>query len=396
MKSILRTLLQIFLVVVVLTAGVFATIKLVKSKKAPETIPPKVVAPLVQAQKVFAGNSQVTVTGDGTVRSKSIVKIVPQVAGCVIDCHPNFVTGGFFKADEPLVTIDPRDYEAMVESAEASVAAAQVTVERELAEAVVAKREWDQLHPDETPSPLVLRQPQVRQAKAQLKAANAQLQTAKLNLERTVISMPFDGRIIEETIDAGQYLTPGQPVATVYGIDTVEIMVPLRDSKLAWFDVPLTSDTTNSPSTSATVIAKFAGKTYTWTGTVVRTESRIDPVTRVVNVVVEVLDPFVTKDDRPPLTPGMFVDIQIKGKTLQNVIKVPRTALHQGKYLWTANDNQLHIKTVEIARLNEDFAFIVSGINDGDVVITDSLDSVTENMVIRVKLPETQTVQEAK
>ena len=395
MNSVIKTLIQIFLVVVVLASGTLVAVKLIKSKKAPAQRQVKVVAPLVKAEKVSASDIQVMVTGDGTVRSRSVVKVVPQVAGRIIACHPNFVNGGFFKANEPLITIDPRDYEAIVESAEASVAGAQVALDRELAEAAVAKKEWDQLHPNETASPLVLRQPQVRQATAQLKAANAQLQTAKLNLERTVISMPFDGRIVEETIDAGQYLTPGQPVATVYGTKAVEIMVPLKDSELAWFDVPLTSDST-SPLTQATVTAKFAGQTHTWNGTVVRTEARIDPISRMVNVVLEVNDPFVTKDNSPPLTPGMFVDILIAGRQLKNVIQVPRTAIHQGKYLWVANGERLHIKEVGIARFNENFAFISSGINEGDIVITDSLDTVTDNMGIRILLPETQTDQEAK
>ena len=386
-----KVLIQIILVIVVMAAGVLIAKKLIASKKKPETKDTKVAAPLVNAQTVASEDVEVSIFGDGTVRSKAIVKVVPQVTGSIIECHPNLVNGGFFRANEPLITIDPRDYQFAVESAEATVANAEVTLEKELAEATIARQEWQQLHPGEKPaSSLVLREPQVRQAKAQLRAANAQLETAKLNLERTRISVPFDGCISEESVDIGQYLSPGQIVATVYGTDTVEITVPLEDKELAWFDVPdsFAVGYDSSKGSKAVVTADFAGGKHKWVGQVVRTAGQIDPTSRMVKVVVEVQKPFERSNGRPPLVPGMFVQIEIKGRTLEDVIKVPRTALHERTKLWVANGSKLHIRGVEIVRLDEYFAYIAAGINDGEVVITDSLDAVTDGMEIRTQLAE--------
>ena len=50
--------------------------------------------------------------------------------------------------------------------------------------------------------------------------------------------MPFAGRVQEESVDLGQYLMSGQAVATVYGTDVVEIVVPLEDRDLQWFSIP--------------------------------------------------------------------------------------------------------------------------------------------------------------
>ena len=386
----------VFAVIILAIAAQF-TLWLIDSKKKPDKKPRNTLAPLVTGQTVYAEDVQVTVYGYGTVRFKKFVKVVPQVSGQIIECHTDMVNGGFFKAGEVLVKIDPRDYEYAVESAEAAVAKAQVSLDKEQAEAQVARQEWQQIHPGEKPaSSLVLREPQVREAKAQLKSANAQLATAKLSLERTAVSVPFDGRVLEETVDIGQYLMPGQSIATVYGTDAVEIMVPLEDKELAWFDAPMAYEDGSSsgeaiaPGVEVLVKAHFAGRQHVWTGHVVRTEGRIDPTSRMVNVVVEVEKPFAQKNGRVPLTPGMFVEIEIKGKMLKNIILVPETALHDRTKLWVANDNKLQIRDVEIARMDDKYAYIVSGIKDGEIVITESLDAVTYDMKIRIQNTDTE------
>ncbi|KKK57593.1 hypothetical protein LCGC14_3052900, partial [marine sediment metagenome] len=230
-----KALIQIALVVVVLAGGVKLAKKLVTSKKPPARKEIKQLAPLLTASIVHAEDIQITIKGYGTVKPKAEVKVIPQVSGKVIACHPNFVNGGFFKAGQALITIESDDYRFAVEAAQAAVARDQVRLDTELAEAVVAKQEWADINPDKEPtSPLVLREPQIKDAKAQLQASNAKLATAELNLKRTVISMPFDGRIAEETGDIGQYLMAGQSVATVYSTESVEIVVPLEDHELQW------------------------------------------------------------------------------------------------------------------------------------------------------------------
>jgi multidrug efflux pump subunit AcrA (membrane-fusion protein) len=59
-------------------------------------------------------------------------------------------------------------------------------------------------------SPLQLNYPQVAQAKARLKAARAELHRAELDLKRTRISVPFNGRVKEKFVGAGQFVTRGE------------------------------------------------------------------------------------------------------------------------------------------------------------------------------------------
>jgi RND family efflux transporter MFP subunit len=385
------TLKRILLIVGILAVGVIILVLLKALRKPPAKKESQILAPLLNAQAVYAEDVQMVVFGFGTVEPKVEVQVVPQVSGRVDDCHNDFVNGGFFKADEPLITIDQRDYKLAVENAEAAVAADQVYLDRELAEAAVARQEWEQLYPDSKPtSSLVFREPQIAEAKAKLKASEARLATAQLNLERTVISMPFDGRVSSESVDVGQYVVAGQPVATVYGTDIAEIAVPLEDRDLAWFDLPAGFNNPASSSSvtgaEASVIADFAGGRHIWAGRVVRAEGRIDSTSRMVNVVVEAANPFDVSDHRPPLVPGMFVEVEIIGKPLKGAIPVPRHAVHNADEVWVARDGQLWIQKVEIARQDKDYTYVTGGLANGAVIVTSPLEVVTNGMKIRTQL----------
>jgi multidrug resistance efflux pump len=109
----------------------------------------------MNAIQVYPETLQMTVQGFGTVKPRMEVQVVPQVSGKVIQCHPQLVNGGFFRAEEPLVVIEQTDYTLAVESADAAVAQAEVKVEQEKAEADVAHQEWEKLHPDKEPDSIL-------------------------------------------------------------------------------------------------------------------------------------------------------------------------------------------------------------------------------------------------
>jgi multidrug efflux pump subunit AcrA (membrane-fusion protein) len=84
----------------------------------------------------------------------------------------------------------------------------------------------------------------------------------------------------------------------------------------------------------------------------------------------------------------MFVNVEIKGKQLNNIIRVPRYAVHNGDTVWLARDGKLHVQPVKIARHDKGFTYISSGVSDGDVVIISTLDVVIDKMKIRVQPAE--------
>lgn len=397
-KKMPSGLIQLLLVVVIVIIGVLISVVFIKLKKPPQRQEQIVLAPLVKVERLDRRDIQMFIRGYGTVNPRLQVEIVPQVSGKVVWVNPQFKAGGFIRRSELILKIDPRDYELAARQANAAVAEAQVMLDLEKAEAKIAKEEWQRLHPGKEPdSPLVFREPQIRQRQARLESANAGLATADLNLERTQLSLPVDAIIMNERVDLGQYVMIGQSAGAAYGIESMEIEVPLEDKELAWLDIPDNTVSINTAEGSdkgaiVRVKANFAGEERCWPGYVVRTTGQVDKTSRLISVVVEVSEPFKDSGSTPPLLPGMFVEVLIEGDTLKNAIAVPRDAMHNNNEVWVAKDGQLYIQTLEVLRADRDFAYADSGLDDGDMIIVSSLDTIIEEMKIRIQTePETST-----
>ena len=384
----------------IIVLGALGAFLLIKYQKSPQKEEQEVLAPLVIVERFKPKDIQMVISAYGTVSPKVEVDVVPEVSGKVVSINPELQTGGLIPAGEQILRIDERDYKFAVQQAQALVADAQVRYDIEAAEADVARREWEALHPGTEPnSPLVLRQSQVRQAKAALESAKAQLATAQLRLERTSLSLPFDALIISEKVDLGQYMVAGQPVAVAYGIDDVEIQVPLEDDELAWFDVFRSSGALNGSralrmKTPAVVKADFAGAEHTWNGYVTRTTGQVDKMSRMIFVVVEVPKPLDFSENRPPLLPGIFAEVQIQGKMLKNALAVPRDAIHESNKVWMVKDDRLYIKVLDIVRADKDFAYARADINQNATIVTSSLDTVMEGMEVRTQLEQTAVAKQ--
>ena len=386
-----RGLLQALLAIIIVGVGIAGAVIFIKLKKPPQQKEQAEQAPLVEVVQLRSKDVPMVVQGYGTVNPKVQVDIIPEVAGKVIYIHPELIVGGLIHANQTILRIDPRDYELAVRQAEAAVADAGVKLETEQAEAEVAREEWRQLHPDTEPtSPLVLREPQIRKARAMLDSSEAQLDTAKLRLKRTSLSLPFDAMITTENVDLGQYVLIGQPLAKAYGTEAMEINVPLKDDELAWFDVFENSifangDRNSAEGTPAEVRVDFAGAEHTWKGYVGRTTGQVDKTSRMISVVVEVPEPFKVLDDRPPLLPGVFAEVLIQGNTLDNAVAVPRDAIRQGNQIWLVKGNRLHIEPLKIVRVDKNFAYVVSDVLDKTNVVISSLDAVVDGMEVRTE-----------
>jgi RND family efflux transporter MFP subunit len=328
----------------------------------------------------------VIVKGEGTVKPHSEIDLVPQVSGKVVAVSDALADGGRFQSGEVLLRIDPEDYRLALTLAEAKVKDAESRLQVAREEAAAAREEWDELHPDGSPDAadpplLVLRIPQLKAAEAKLEAEKAELKKAGLHLERTVIRAPFNGVVSEEKVDVGQYVVAGQPLATLFSTDAVEIVVPFEDRDLSWFQVPgfTPGDTKGS---SARVRARLAGKEWSWDGRVVRTEGKMDERTRMIHVVIRVDHPY---DRKPPLAVGLFVQVEIEGIAVADAVRIPVAALREGNIVWVVNDeNRLHFQQVVPGRMDGDTVLITEGLEDGDRVVISRHSVVTDGMTVRV------------
>jgi RND family efflux transporter MFP subunit len=372
-------------VVVVAALGAAAMVAL---RPEVETRAPEPQPPLVRVADVIPADIQLTVVSQGTVSPRTESQLVPEVAGRVTWVSPRFAAGAFFEEGEPLIRIDPHDYRLAVTRLAAEVARARLRLAQEEAEADVARREWAELGGGEA-SPLTLREPQLADAKAALEAAEANLATAERNLERTEIRAPYAGRVRRKSVDIGQFVTVGAPVATLYAVDYAETRLPLPDDELAYLDLPLhyRGESQRGTGPRVTLRAEFAGRTFEWRGRIVRTEGEIDAASRMVHAVARVKDPYGRGDDpsRPPLAVGMFVEAEIEGRKVADVVVLPRAALRGGsQVLIVTPEQRLEFRDVELLRKGREEVVVASGLAAGELVCLSPLEAVTNGMRVRV------------
>ncbi len=371
---------HILLSFLILLLGLGGAGLLALSRKTPQREQKPVLGPLVETIEVQAADNPVLIEGTGEAYARSMTTLVPQVSGRVVEVSPDLVGGGRFRAGEVLLKIDPRDYELAVESAEAAVIRAEVQLETQQAEAQSAEREWNAIHPGEEPaSSLVLRKPQIRQAQAELKAARAKLETARLQLERTAVSFPFDGIVLDETVDVGQFVMSGKSLATLYSTSEIEVRVPMESRELGFFDLP----GPGRRGAEAEVLAELGGKTLQWKARVSRIEGQIDPKSRMAPIILEVPGAFSGDRGEIPLYPGTFVRVRIQGHSIPSSFVIPRSALRENNTVWVIKDNTLEIRPVTIARAEKERAILSSGLEPGEHLVTSLLEAVTSGMTVR-------------
>jgi len=324
------------------------------------------------------------VNTQGEVRPQTEIDIVPQISGKIVYVAPGFIDGGFFKKGDVLVRIEPADYKLRVIQTEAQVAQAEQRLAREQAESEIAKHDWAELGQGEA-SPLTLRLPQMAEAQAALDSANASLADAKLQLSRTVIRAPFTGRVRLRNADFGQYVTIGTRLGRIFATSVVEVRLPLTDIALRQLDLPLAFvESKPHPGPIVKLSAMVAGKERHWNGRITRTDSAIDPRTRVLFAFVEVDDPYGKgADNGTPLAVGLFVDAHVEGREIPNALVVPRTALRGENTVYLAKkDGTLSMRTVRVVSSNRDRAVLVAGISTNDQVITSPVRAPAEGMKI--------------
>jgi len=317
----------------------------------------------------------------GEVRPRTEVNIVSQVGGRIVDVSREFTEGGRVSPGAVLITIEDTDYQLAVSQTEARVAEAEVGVQQAMADADVARK---QLRNSKDASPLALKKPQVAQAQASLKGAEAAHQQAKLNLSRTKISLPFNGRISQKMVDVGQYVGPGSTLAVAFSTDRVEVRIPLSDSQLESLDLPI-GYISEDGGRDVDFNAVVAGHEHHWAGKLVRLDASVDTNTRMLYGIAEVEDPYGANVSvhGMPMAVGLYVNAQIEGKKVASAHVIPRSALRAGDTVYLVNsEGFLEVRQVDVTHSTDTEAVIKNGLVEGELVIVSSIRNPIAGMAL--------------
>lgn len=348
-----------------------------------DPIPLEEKLPSVEVVTVTPKTFTLPVYSRGNVSPEQEITLSSEVIGTVTRISKNFVNGGYFKKGDWLVRIDPSHHEIEVANAQSQFAGARLRLEKTKAQ--VKSGRGIELDVKRTTG-LAQGKPQLEDAQASYYAARTALKNARKKLSGTIIKAPFDGRVLTKLVNVKEYLSTGKPIAKIYATDAAELRLPLTTTQYEFVNVPQA----NNGSEGALSLVRITDpqNRYHWEGEIIRSEGTVDPKNRLIYVVAKIKSPFssdATQPERPPLVAGSFVEAVIQGKTFDNIIALPRQAIHNLNEVWVVSEeDRLQVKNVDILYSDRTETYISSGLSDGDRVILSPLNIVIDNMRVNV------------
>ena len=261
---------------------------------------------------------------------------------------------------------------------------------REEARAKQAKLNWEDIGYDEEPSPLVLREPQLKEARAVVTASQAELEQAQRDLERAKIRAPFDGRVKKRRVGLGQAVSATTQLGEVFATDIAEVRLPLSPNQLRFIDLP----TREGDTPLAVTLTDALGRDHpegpaTWEAQIIRTEGALDESSRELFAIARIEDPFGLIDEKPELRIGQPVRAEIKAMIMPDVFVIPRDCLRGINLIYRINPEHNRIIKTEIEPVwsNEDVLLVREGIANGDWLAISRMPHVSNGAPVEIIKP---------
>jgi multidrug efflux system membrane fusion protein len=323
--------------------------------------PVSVAIATVQRQDV-----PVYLTGLGTVTAFNTAMIKSRVDGQIMKV--NFQEGQFVKQGDLLIEIDSRPYEVQVEQMQAqlfkdqaSLRDAQLNLDRYTAlipSGSIAQQQVD------------TQKATVDQLEGQVRTDQAQIDSAKLNITYCHITAPFDGRVGLRQVDPGNIvhaadtnsmliLTQLQPIAVIFTLPEDVLPAVAKHMKQETLEVDALSRD---------------DRTKLASGKLLTIDNEIDPTTGTAKLKAV----FDNRDNQ--LWPNQFVNANLLLETRKNSTVLPTAAIlrgPQGTIVYAVNpDKTVTDRAVTVSLTQGNTTVVTSGLNPGDVVVTDGQDKL--------------------
>ena len=382
-----RWVINIVLSIALITVGIAGAAYISKSAPKARRRPPPRTLPLVEVIEVHPQQERIIVSAMGTVTPAREIVLESRVAGEIIDTHPEFTAGGYLEKGSVVLRIDPQDYELALTLAKARVKDAESKLKILEAEAAAAKDEWRAINRNRSkknnkPSPLLIKKPQLSAAQAMLIAEKSDVKKARLNLSRTKILAPFNAIVRAKHVDIGSQVSGQDRLADLVGTDEYWVQASMPVDRLNWIMIPRTTGETGSK------VRIFYRKGIELTGTVTKLLGELEAEGRMAHVLVEIKDPLGLKSpgqQKPPLLIGEYVRMEIEGRQLENVYRIPRTALRDNTRIWlTSKDDKLEIREVQTLWRDEQSVLLTDGLQPGEQLIISDLSKPVHGMQLQV------------
>jgi membrane fusion protein, multidrug efflux system len=304
----------------------------------------------------------------------------------------DFTEGQMVKEGDKLLEIDTRPFDAQLAQYAAQKEHDQALLDNANIDLQRYQTLWKQ---DSIPQQTLATQVSlVKQDQGTVDSDQALIDATKLNITYCNITAPISGRVGLRLVDVGNYvqstsssgllvITQIQPITVIFTIP--EDSVPVVQSKIhAGQQLTVEAfDRSAGPQEMASEKKKLA------TGTLLTTDNQIDPTTGTLK-----LKASFPNDDNA-LFPNQFVNTRLLVEMKKDVVIIPVAAIQygtQGTFVYVVNDDDprnatVSMKNITIGTSDGDNAEITSGLDEGDVVVTDGVDKLTDGSKVILPRP---------
>lgn len=376
------------------------------------------------------------IIGFGVAEPAETWRAMAEVKGRVSEIHPNLKGGAVVSEGEQLIKIESTEYEnvkAKLEAVNDQIRAQLVELDVEekntlasigieerslkLAEQSLTRKKdafekkaisGDEVDREERTvltqrqniqnlkNKLALIPSQRKLLQANLAASNADLYQARLDIEKTTIRAPFTCRLGEVSIRPGQYLNTGENLFEALGISKTEVVAKIRGdqlqnlfslSSLREFKSDFIKEKMRIDLPIKVKVRYQSGDWVAeWDAKFSHIREAVDEQTSAINVVVAVDSPYekIIPGVRPPLSRGMFCEVELSAEPRPGSIVIPRSALHNEDSVFLVDEqNRLKSRKVEIAFALSGFYCLKSGLKGGEILVVSDPTPAINGMVVR-------------
>lgn len=258
------------------------------------------------------------------------------------------------------------DAQAQVQTAKAGVDAADAQIRVAQAQIAQAAAQVQAAQEQEAAAAA-----QLRTQRAQVATQEAALEGARLQLGYATIVAPFDGVVVNRTLGPGAYVMPGTstPILTIADLDRLYVVVHFAEAELSAVHRG-----------DAAQVRVDAYPTQVFRGSVSKIAGGVDPVTRTVQVEIDVPNPGHL------LRSGMYATASLEAGS-QPALAVPLSALvtvGSQHYVWVVTDDgKVTQRPVTVGRATGEVVEITRGLAEPDVIVVRGTDLVREGQPVR-------------
>ena len=270
------------------------------------------------------------ITAQAIIHSYSVVKprkkntVKSRVRGEILKLSKNLETGKHLKKGELLFSFDDSHYQTLLAETKNQIAQAELLLQDEIEKSKLARNDWKLLRRKGRPSSFALRAPQIKAAKAQLELAKTHLKQTLKSAKYSKIIAPFNSIVLSRSVSKGDIVESGQTLAEIISSDELEITVQL-DS----YQWQLLGKKWKGKSVA---IIDINDTSQHWQAVIERESGVIDEKTRKRTLYLSLKSPNT-------LQVGSFIKVEILGKTIKNVLKIPHSAISLDGFVWLVDSN---------------------------------------------------------